>query len=477
MSREIESRSESFGEQHFGQAQLGDRRRTRRLVALADAIVRHPGGSFPDKLKSPAKLEALYRLMKCETVTHQSVLQPHRERTSERISERSGYTLIVHDTTELDFTTRESLGDDLGQIGNGNNRGYLCHNSLAVDPSNREVIGLANQILHCRADVPPGESTSEKRDRDNRESRLWLRGTEGLPADERLVDVCDRGADSFEFLEHETHSGRRFVVRSCRSRSIHKGHSTDTEKSLLYDYARTLVPIAHAATEVSGQWMMKQEKRDGKQKRVWRAARTAQLCVTAAPILLHAPRRKAGQHGNQPLPLFVVRVWELNPPKDEEGLEWFLLTNHPVESADEAMQVVGWYECRWVVEEFHKAMKTGCGIENPQFNSAERLQPAIALLSVVAIALLNLRELSRHPESKTRPATDVVNVEYVRLLSAWRHRRVNEDWTIHDFFFALARIGGHLNRKRDHHPGWLVLWRGWTHLQAMQDGAEALKYV
>jgi hypothetical protein len=477
MSSQCLSRSETFGEQHFGQTQLGDRRRTRRLVDLADTIVQHPGGSLPDKLKSPAKLEALYHLMKCESVTHQSVLQAHRQRTAEQMRERLDYTLIIHDTTELDFTTRESLGDELGQIGNGNHRGYLCHNSLAVDPSNREVIGLTNQVLHRRVDVPPGETTAEKRVRESRESRLWLHGVDGLPENDRLVDVCDRGADSFEFLEHETSSGRRFVIRSCYNRSIHQSHSTDAERSLIHDFARTLTPLAHTTTEVTGKWVMKREKRKGKEKRVWRSARTAQLSVAGAPVLVRAPARKNGEHGNQPLLLWIVRVWEPNPPEGEDGLEWFLLTNHPIHEAKDALQIVNWYECRWVVEEFHKAMKTGCGIENPQFNSVDRLQPMIALLSVVALSLLNLRELSRHPESKTRPATDVVSIEYVRLLSAWRHQRVIDDWTVHDFFFALARMGGHLNRKNDHHPGWLVLWRGWTHLQAMRDGAEALQYV
>lgn len=464
----------SFGERHFGQAPLGDRRRTRRLVRVADAMTRHPGGTLPDKLKSPAELESLYHLMKCETVTHQSVLEPHRLRTLQRIQNRPEFTLVIHDTTELDFTTHESLRQDLGQIGNGNHKGYLCHNSLAVDPSTREVIGLANQILHRRAKVPAGETQAERRKRANRESRLWLQGTQALPACDRLVDVCDRGGDTFEFLEHEVHSGRRFVIRSCYNRSIHEGHTVTAARSLLHDFARTLEPLAHTTTDVTGKWVERKEKRKGKKRRVWRKARQAQLCVAAAPILVRAPTSKNGEHGNTPLPMWVVRVWEPNPPEGEEGLEWFLLTNHPIATAEDALLVVSWYECRWIVEEYHKAKKTGCGIENPQFTSPERLQPMIALLSVVALSLLNLRELSRHPEAKTRPATDVVSREYVRVLSAWRHGAIREDWTIHDFFFALARLGGHQNRKHDHHPGWLVLWRGWTYLQAMLEGAKAI---
>ncbi len=156
-------------------------------------------------------------------------------------------------------------------------------------------------------------------------------------------------------------------------------------------------------------------------------------------------------------------------------MEWILLTNGKVDTLEEAWERVGWYECRWVIEEYHKAQKTGCAIEDLQFTTSAALTPMIALLSVVAVTLLNLREASRRPDAKERPATDLVDARYVAVLSAWRYKKVRKDLCIHDFFYALARLGGHQNRKRDHRPGWLVLWRGWMALQHMVDGAEALK--
>ena len=465
---------QSFGEMNFGNAQLGDRRRTRRLVVVADAIARHPGGSLPDKLRSPAQLEALYHLMKSPAVTHESVFAPHRERTLARMAEHDGPMLVIHDTTELDFTTHRSL-DGVGQIGNGSRTGWLCHNSLVFDPKRREVLGLTSQILHRRAKVRQNESQAARRIRTDRESRLWLQGVRTLPANWNVVDVCDRGADTFEFIEQACHSGRRFVIRSAHNRSIHCGPSKDAPRDLLHTFARTLPSLGEYTVTVRPKRIEQKPKRKGKKKIVQRRGREAVLSVAAAPILLRAPSSKNGEHGNEPLPLWIVRVWEAKPPEGEEPLEWFLLTNQPSATFDEARQVVQWYEYRWVIEEYHKAMKTGCGIENPQFNSSDRLQPMIALLSVVAITLLNLRELSRRPAAKQRPASDVVSAEYVKVLSAWRHDSEKPDWTIHDFCFALARLGGHQNRKHDSHPGWLVLWRGWTHLQAMLDGIHTLK--
>ena len=170
------------------------------------------------------------------------------------------------------------------------------------------------------------------------------------------------------------------------------------------------------------------------------------------------------------MPVWVVRVWESNPPRGAESLEWFLLTNEPIEKAEAAREVITWYECRWVIEEYHKAQKTGCDIERMQFTHESRLEPMIALHSVVALTLLNLRDAARRPDADTKPANEIVSQEYVDVLSMWRHGEVRPTWSVHEFFLALARLGGHQNRRGDKRPGWLVLWRGWTDLQFLAIG-------
>lgn len=463
----------SFGKMHFANAQLGDQRRTERLIYSADCIARHPGGTLPDKFKSPADLKAFYRLCNCPDVTHEAVLAPHRQTTLERVEELETPVLVIHDSTELDYTEHFSL-EDLGQIGNGHRRGYICHNSLVVDPQRRETLGLLNQVLHCRAKAPKKESCVQRRKRESRESRLWLKGVSTVPGTDKFVDVCDQGADTFEFLEHETHSGRRFVIRAAYDRRIFIGHEHRERPSNLRTYARQLTQLGERQVHVTSGRVETSHKKRGKKQIHLRTARDATVGVSAAAVQIRSPPKKNGQHGNKPLKLWIIRVWELNPPAGEEGLEWFLLTNEPVTTFDDACRIIGWYECRWIVEEYHKALKTGCGIENPQFETAERLQPAIALLSVVALTLLQLRDASRQPDAKTRPAQELVSIDYIEVLSLWRHKRVCADWSVHDFFYALARLGGHQNRKHDKLPGWLVLWRGWSTLQNMVEGAAVM---
>lgn len=466
--------NQSFGQMHFSNAQLGDKRRTNRLVACADALCRHPGGTLPDKFYSPADLKAFYRLCNSADVTHQSVLSPHRERTLKVIEQRGRSVLIIHDATELNYTYHHSLSE-LGQISNGNHRGYICQNSLAVDPQSREVLGLTNQVLHRRAHTPKGETTAQKRRRATRESRLWLHGVKGLPASRQFIDVCDQGADTFEFFEHEFHSGRRFVIRAAYDRGIWIGHDDPAccRSGHLRKYARRLPSLGERTVEVTSKMVTKRPKKCGKKKSYRRKAREATIRVAAAPIQVKAPRIKNGEHGNDPLPMWIIRVWEVNPPRGEERLEWYLLTNEPVDTFADACRIIGWYECRWIVEEYHKALKTGCGIENPQFTKEDRLQPAIALISVVALTLLSLRDASRRPDAKKRLATELISQDYVKVLSLWRHKQTKDDWTVHEFFYALARLGGHQNRRNDKRPGWLILWRGWTKLQLMLEGAQA----
>lgn len=456
----------SFGETMFGKAQLGDRRRTNRLVKLTDQLCRHPGGSLPEKLHSPKDLKALYRLCDCDDVTHQSLMAAVRPAVLTAIDEYDDTVLILHDGTELDYTSHKSLKEQLGQIGNGRGRGFLCHNSVAVKADSREVIGLLHQVLHHRVQAPKKETLAQRRTRQSRESRLWLLGVAHLPADWRLVDVADQGADTFEFLEHEVHSGRRFVIRSHHARKSSAGHESSAATSTVHAYARTLPAIGGSSIEVAAQ------PRSG--RRPERLAHRARLLISAAAIMVHPPHAKHGEHGREPLPMWVVRVWEPHPPKGAKAIEWFLLTNEPVNSLADAGRVIGWYQTRWVIEEFHKAMKTGCQIEDMQFTDTSRLEPMIALLSTVATTLLNLRAASQLPDATTRPAHKLIDSDYVDVLSGWRYHEVRE-LTVHEFFFALARLGGHQNRRSDKRPGWIVLWRGWTMLQAMLDGAEAIK--
>ena len=449
----------SFGEEHFGAAKVGHKKRLACLVKLADQLQRHPGGTLPNKLSNPNHYRSMMNMVNRPEITHASVLEAHRQRTFRLMNEVEGpEVLLIHDGTVLDYTSLLSLAGDLGPVGNGQGRGYLCHNSLAVDPQSRQVLGLANQILHRCDEVPKNEGTEAKRLRESRESRLWTTAVQQIGAvapDKVVIDICDRGADIFEFLAWEVKQKRHCVVRSSHNRSLLLAEDS-AEPVYLHDYARTLPTRGQKTITVHG--------RDGD------LDRKATVNVSAAQVTIKPPHVRRGDYDKEPLTLWVVRVWEENP-KEGEGVEWLLLTTEAADNATKAWKVVSWYEIRWIDEEYHKAQKTGCNVEDMQFTTTGALEPAIAILSVVATTLLNLRSMSRQPEAKTLSATTIIDADYVEVLSQWRFKE-KRDLTIHEFFFALARLGGHQNRKGDGHPGWLVLWRGWMKLQMLQIGYE-----
>jgi hypothetical protein len=473
----------SFGQTHFGTARLGDRRRTGSLIDLADRFARHPGGSLPDKCADPNALQRCYTLMQARAVTHAAVLGAHVEHTLDLLHDQHGPLLCLHDTTELDYSGHASLAAQLGPIGNGHGRGWLCHSSLFVRPSDRRVLGLGQQLLHVRAAVPPGETAAAKRDRKSRESLLWSAAVEAVqrrweaaqqpprrgqpprpfPADLLVVDVCDRGADIFEFLDKEEVLGRHYVIRAYQDRRVQVGHDADADAQVLAHlrgHVRSLPGHGRRVITVHG--------------RHGQPDRPAVVRVAWAAVQLQPPRKACGRYRGVPLAVWVVRVWEEEPPAGVEAVEWLLLTNVAVTDEASAWERVDWYGCRWLQEEWHKALKTGCAVEEPQFTDVARLEPMVALLSVVALTLLEVRSQSRDEATAGRPATEVIGAEYVEVLSGWRWGERRE-LTVREFYLALARLGGHQNRRGDGPPGWLVLWRGWTKLQLMVEGARAAR--
>jgi hypothetical protein len=460
-----------FVEVAFPDISFGDKRLDRRFANVAGAMLSHPEESLPDKFLSPKDYFAALDFLNHPAVTHDHLLGTHQVALLDRLEQVGPpVVLLLHDTTDLDFSGHKTLAADTGQIGNGGGRGWLCHNSLAVDPHSRFIFGLAHQILHVRPVVGKGEPVAVKRERADRESRLWLQAIDAIgpaPKGKLWVHVADRGADIFELLQALHDRGQHYVIRSCHNRALvvrpnasgqmelaEGDESAAILPHLLHDRLRTLPGGASWTVRVGAT-----SKRQG---------REATVQASYCRVELKPPHVRKGNYRREAVSVWAVRVWEVNPPAGEEPLEWVLLTDQEITQAESLRQVVGWYECRPVIEEFHKGQKSGVGIEKLQLQDAGSVQAAIALLSVVALALVNLRAAARDAQQADRPAEQVVPRLWVRVLSIWRYKELRP-LSVRQFTLALARLGGHLNRKSDGLPGWITLWRGWERLHTMLD--------
>ena len=124
------------------------------------------------------------------------------------------------------------------------------------------------------------------------------------------------------------------------------------------------------------------------------------------------------------------------------------------------------YRTRWTIEEYFKAVKTGCAYESRQLESYHALSNLLAYTLVVAYALLLMRALAR--TGRSWPATAILSDTEIAVLRKLDKRAVGVNPTVRDALLAIAALGGHIKNNGD--PGWLVLSRGWQRLRDYEAG-------
>jgi hypothetical protein len=422
----------------FGFAQLGDQRRNQRLVNIAEHLAGSPGGTLPQAFPDWAELKAAYRFFGQRGVSFERVLAPHLERTRQACRQPGEY-LLIEDTTLLDYS-RHPHTEELGLIGDGG-RGFELHSALAVrieawtlaQRPEGMVVGLFDQ-----------------------KSQTWAAGikTAGRPpAGSQWIYVADRESDFYEPLRICQQHGVELVIRACQDRR-------------LADQAGRLKE-ALAQTPVRGQTTVAVRGRGNQ------AARQAVVAIRSVRVDLDGPWRPGGWQA--PLrDIGAVEVSEIHPAEGvQEPLHWILLTSLPCSTWSQVQRVVGCYTARWWIEEYHKALKSGTGVEQSQLAQADRLEPLIAVLAVVAVRLLSTKMLARsRPESGEAAAS--FGVEMAALL-AQKLGQPKDGWTNRNLIRSLARLGGFIGRKQDGEPGWQTIWRGWQRLMWMREGVETLQ--
>ncbi len=453
-----------WAQMNFGTCELGDKRRTQRLVRVAEQIAGNPSASLPNQTETWGDLKAAYRLFDCEDVTFEAIARPHWDLTKKLAK---GCTLVIGDTTEIDFGRFREI-EGVGPTGNGTGQGFLLHNALMVNADTEEILGVAGQTIHYRKKKrkstkrPTAPQRLKKKDR---ESEVWGKVIDqiGPPAEgSSFVHVFDRGADKFEVYCHLLQQRSDWVIRACQMhRSVLVGDKE--ERMPLKAYLPMLKPLGSYTLQLRA--------------RPAQAARKAELDVRIGQIKIPRPQhvspwvRKLEQ---SPIALNVIEVVEVNAPQGVVPIRWVLFTSLPVVTFEDAWTIIGYYELRWLVEEYHKALKTGCRTESRQLKTASRLEALVGLTSVVGVRLLKLKSLARtNPDV---PAQRVVPRVWLTMLKlASKNLNRVHDLTIGQFYREVAKLGGFLGRKSDGEPGWITIWRGWEKLNMYVFVANRLK--
>lgn len=441
----------------FSKLELGDPRRTRRVVEFVTALARNPQQSLPSALGDEASLEGAYRLLNNVNVDFDDLLSEHRDSTVDRAL-AAGHVLVLHDTTTCTFAHADPR--EIGYLPTGK-AGLFAHVSLVVDAQgHRRPLG----VLHVepywrerrsgRGSRAAHVSGKEAAGWSNRESERWARGVQ--ECHEQLdgcsvVHVMDSEGDKYELLAHMREHDQRFVVRLRTDRCLAAAH--DGQK--LLDVLQRRKTLLKREVRVARR---KASRAPGaRRQRPDRPARVATLSVTRAPVVLRRPHSLSRSHVREELAVHVVRVRETKPPPGQEPIDWTLLTSEPIDTDKDVERVIDMYRYRWLIEELYKALKTGCSYEQRLFESRHALLNLLATSLPIAVELLALR--ARVDSDPDAPAAEVVTEEQLEALRQVSRRPLPDEPTATDVLLAIAALGGHL--KRNGPPGWLVLYRGY----------------
>lgn len=441
--------AQKWAEEQWGNTKLGDPRRTARAVKVGAALAVQPDASLPEQFPEWKGLKAAYRLFDQDGVSYEALSQPHKELTRKQADESTAeVALFVQDKSDLDFSHHPAT-KELGHVGKFG-RGMLLHSCLALVPQGEtpQILGIAAQRVWLRTEAKrkARETRSDRRNRQDKESEVWAAMLEEIgPAPglgRRYVSIGDRESDIFGYVRQAQAQQWDVLLRVAQNRVV---ITPQGESEKLLDWARSLRAQTTKSVTLRG--------RDGKPKR------EVSMKVAFSPVKLCAPQQGA-ERGQSPISGWVVRCWA----EGGQDLEWVLLTTVPVNNAKQAEEILEWYEFRWIIEEYHKCLKTGCAIEKRQLETASRLQALLGFLAIVAVRLLQLREMSRtEPE---RPAIEVAPKLLVQTVKQRLSLKPTvEEMTLREFYHAVARLGGFIGRKSDGDPGWQTLWRGWERLQ------------
>lgn len=436
---------------------LPDLRLRRRFERIVSAVSKFPDRTFPQALPTSADLEAVYRFLSNERVEWQELLAPEVAQTVARVAQ-AGTAYAIHDSSNM-MMTGEAARGDVGSL-TGYGASFLGHFCLGVSMGPTPgPLGLLGIEAIFRPDGPRRHKPDweDVYDRDDKESLRWPRMVERVEKLVRgqgsLVHLMDSEGDDYALLASLVEKSCRFVIRGG-NRALAEGGRLD---------AALLTVEAVACRQVSVGARSKAACHGRKTKHQPRAPRLAKLQISARRVALRRPAH-VGKGVPGSLELNVVHVREIDAPEGVEPIDWKLYSSEPIDSPEQALAIVDHYRARWLIEEYFKALKTGCSFEKRQVESKRALLNSLALYAPIACRLLTLRH-----ESRAEGVATSLTRRQIRVLRTMRPKPpLPENPTPRELMLAVAGLGGHIKNNGD--PGWIVLGRGFLDLLAFEAG-------
>ena len=424
---------------------LKDERLNKRINIIASNMMKNPSASIPEQNNVWKDIKGAYRFFDSKQIDFNEIVRPHIDKTKKKIEERE-IILAVQDTCYITYSHHLSV-NGLSNIGGGRNskngKGIVLHNTLAIDPlkTHPEVIGILDQHIYNR--------NKSNDDEDWKETKLWQEASQRINdknSNAHIVEVMDREGDVFDIMQNCLNFKHDYIIRSAYDRWLDY-----PSKIKLFDFIKKLKSTGVVKLDV--------------RKKQGQVARKATLDISFSEIKICGPKNRK----KEIIKCNVIYVIEKDPPKDQEPLEWILLTSIDIDSFEEACQVIKWYRHRWIIEEYHKCIKSGCKVEEKQLKEEFRIENFLGVANIIALRLLQLRDFARlSPKMSAKKVIEPLKVDILLKYNKIQKKEIS----IYEYYRLVASMGGFIGRKSDGEPGWQTLWKGETKLMLLVEGAK-----
>lgn len=415
--------AEHWAEHEFGGAPLGDKRLSKRLISVAAAKAEVPSRAFSGVAKGDwAATKAYYRMIdqpETSAVTMPNILAPHRQRTARRMMGQKT-VLCLQDGSELNYTNLDSctgLGELKANQTGAKTLGLNLHSTFAVATN-----GLPLGVLKAQCLAPKAKSVDDKRKPsqipiEGKKTFVWIEHHRdlvelaGTMPQTKIVDVCDREADFFEFFDEQRKSPSVDIL-------IRAKHDRNIKEEPFKLFAAVRQTSIEGRIQVSIPKQSARTKKSKQKARAVRPKRLADLALRHLQIQLPAPEYYADR---PPVMVNLVHAVEENPPANTEAVEWFLLTTVTIDSSADVERCLRWYTLRWRIEDWHRVLKSGCSIDDLAHETAERLRRAIAINLVIGWRIMLMTLLGR--ETPELPAEVLFSDIEIRTLHSYAKKK------------------------------------------------------
>jgi hypothetical protein len=299
----------------------------------------------------------------------------------------------------------------------------------------------------------------------DKESQRWLdaltASDASIPSEKQVITIADREADIYDLFAHPRREGSHLLIRMSYNRCV---ESETSEARYLWDAVRESPVIGEATVQI--------ERHDNQR------AREATVSIRIAQLSIKPPANRSAKASLSPIPVYMVLGEEYDPPSGVKPVCWLLLATFPVETFDDAIRCLRYYGYRWLIERYHFVLKSGCGIEKLQLETADRIHRALATYSVVSWRLLWLTYEARYnPDCPCETILDTY--EWQSLYCKVHKTRVPPSTppSLYEAVVMIARLGGFLARKSDGQPGVKTIWRGLRRLHDIAQGWQLAQKV